>query len=583
MKKIKNERFSILKQLSPFLSSNKISFLGIIIIKLLGMSLSLITPAIYLILVDDVMTDGNLSMLLVVVGGYIGVFVIQTLCSIFNKKAYNHYFIIFKTKLKRCILSKITSFRMQDYEIYSSGDLKNRLESDTTVCEGFIMSHIVDYIYSILNCIIISVILLWSNWILAIVGFVMIPLSFLFSKIMAKKAGAVSNKYRSEYGEYEGFVHNSIQGWKEVKSNQLENRLTSLLERKWDAISKLFVKQQVLWFINRGFIAFKDMFITKMNLYFVGGLLILNGKFEVAALLVFMNYYEQFFGSISTITNLIVKLKTDKASIDRVIEVVNYDIPKSEKYNRESASITLEGVNFHYPNSEQTVLNKISFVIQNEKHTAIVGKSGCGKSTIVKLILGAFEPIKGIVMIGGQYTYNLDWQRELGVVTQEPILFNLSIEENLRIANKYATMEEIDDVCKKANIYDFIQSLPEGYNTLIGEKGVKLSGGQRQRLAIARVLLTNPKIVIFDEATSALDYENEKAVITAIKNLSKGRTVISVSHRLSSIIDADQVVAIDNGHIAGIGSHRELLNHNPVYDALFKNQYTKEMLNNVGS
>ena len=583
MKKIKSERLSLLKRLSPFLKSNKKSFSVVIIIKIIGMLLSLVSPAIYLVLVDDVMTDGRLKMLWVVLAGYVGVFVIQTLCSIINKKAYNHYFIIFNTKLKISIINKITSLRAQDYEKYSSGDLKNRLESDSGVFERFVMSHIVDYAYSILNCMIIGIILVYSNWILAIVGFVMVPLSFWFSKVMAKKAGAVSNEYRSEYGEYESFIHNSVQGWKEVKSNQLENELTNSLSQKWLKLSKLFVKQQVLWFVNRSFIAFKDMFITKMNLYFIGGLLILNGKYEVAALLVFMNYYEQFFGSISSITNLIVQFKTDKASISRVVELLDYVSPKSNEYESQSTSITVDDVSFNYPACESEVLKHVSFSIPPQKHTAIVGRSGCGKSTLVKLILGIYEPVNGNVMIGEQSTTNINWKRKMGVVMQDPTLFNLSIEDNLRMVNKYVTSEEIDSACNKANIYDFIQKLPDGYQTIIGEKGVKLSGGQRQRIAIARVLLLDPQIVIFDEATSSLDYENEKAVIEALKNLSKGRTVISISHRLSSIIDADQVVVVEGGAITGIGTHKELLNHNKLYDALFESQYTKEMLHYVNS
>ncbi len=581
MQKINSERLSLLKRLSPLLKSDKKSLSAVIIIKIVGMALSLVSPAIYLLLVDDVMTDGKLKILWVVLIGYIGVFVIQTLCTIVNKKAYNHYFILFNTKLKTGLLQKITSLRVQDYEKFSSGDLKNRLESDSEVFEKFIMSHIVDYAYSILNCLIIGIILICSNWILAIVGFVMVPLSFWFSKVMAKKAGAVSNEYRSEYGEYESFIHNSVQGWKEVKSNQLENELTNSLSQKWQKLSKLFVRQQILWFINRSFIAFKDMFITKMNLYFIGGLLILNGNYEVAALLVFMNYYEQFFGSVSDITNLIVQFRTDKASISRVVELLDYVPPESNEYDSKSASITVDNVSFNYPACENEVLNRVSFSIPSQKHTAIVGRSGCGKSTLVKLILGIYEPVNGNVMIGEQRTANINWKRKMGVVMQEPTLFNLSIEENLRMVNRFATSEEIDCACKKTNIYDFIQNLPDGYQTMIGEKGVKLSGGQRQRIAIARVLLLDPQIVIFDEATSSLDYENEKAVIEALKNLSKGRTVISVSHRLSSIIDADQVVVVDGGAITGIGTHKELLNHNKLYDALFESQYTKEMLHNV--
>lgn len=572
----KSERIKLFKRLYPFLKNQKLLYFALGGFKVFFLLLSLISPILYMILINDVMIDKKLYMLIWVVAGYIGIYLLQTLAIVLNKITYNRLFIKFRIRLQTSIMNKYTKMETSDYNNYDAGDLKNRIEGDLGVFEKFLNSHCLDYLYAVISALIIAAILLSLNWMLALFGFIMVPLSFQFAKVMGKKAGKVSNDYRENYGKYEGFLHSSLQNWKEIKVNSLEGHNTKILTSHWDKLSKLYVKNQMFWHINKSFIEFKDFFITRMNLYFIGGLLIINGNMEVAVLLVFMSYYEQFFGNISTITDLILGIKTDRPSIDRTLEILDYPEADKLKVKNLKDDIRIDNLFFSYPKSDLMVLKNINLTISPRQHIAIVGRSGCGKTTLVKLIMGAYKPNDGVIHIGGYDIQKIDMEsigQKIGIVMQDPMLFNLTIRENLQFAKKRVTQSELDSACKQADIFNFIQTLPNQYETIIGERGIKLSGGQKQRLAIARTILMNPDVIIFDEATSSLDHESEKAIIGSIKCLSENKTIITIAHRLSSVLNADNVVVMDAGEIICNGTHEELKDKNEIYDLLFKKQY----------
>lgn len=576
MKLCKSERIKIFKKLYPLIHSYKYLYFLLGVFKAFFLTLGLISPIFYLMLINDVMIKKNLIMIVWVVGGYIGIYLLETLGITLNKIVYNKFYFNFRLRLRMQLLHKYMQMDISNFQEYDSGDLKNRIEGDVGAIEKFLNAHCIDYIYAILSAFVIGIILLSINWMLALFGFLMIPLSFLITKVMGKKAGEASKSYRDHYGKYEGFLHSTIQNWKEIKTNNLEDKEDILMIQHWKKLSPLFIKQNIYAFINRTFIGFKDLFIIKMNLYFIGGLLIINGRLEIALLLVFMNYYEQLIGNISGITDLMLGLKTDMPSIDRVLEIIDH--PESNKHKIENLTdnISVKNISFTYPNTEKKVLQDINFNVNSKDHIAIVGRSGCGKTTLTKLLLGLYKPDDGVIYIGGHNLQEISSDsigHKIGVVMQDPMLFNLTIRENLLFAKRHATQEELDNACKKANIYDFIQEMPDKYETVIGERGIKLSGGQKQRLAIARTILFNPDMIIFDEATSSLDHESETAILSSIKQLSQGKTIITIAHRLSSVLDSSSVIVMDAGKIIAIGTHENLKEKNEIYDLLFKKQY----------
>lgn len=239
-------------------------------------------------------------------------------------------------------------------------------------------------------------------------------------------------------------------------------------------------------------------------------------------------------------------------------------------------NIEFNKVTFNYRSSDTEVLKNINLKINPGEKVAVVGRSSSGKTTLIKLMLGLYEPTEGNILIDNKIIKDispLDLHKNIGVVMQDNFLFNMTIKENLLLAKPSATDDEIKEACKMAYIDEFIETLPQGYMTLIGEKGIKLSGGQKQRLSIAKVMLSAPNIIVFDEATSALDHESEKFIHMVIENISKGRTIIIIAHRLSSILSADKIVVLNEGKISTIGTHKELLGKDKVYDALFRKQY----------
>lgn len=578
MKKIPGERKAIYNQIKLYLKGFRSQALKLSATKLILLAVDLLTPFLFKLLIDNVMIDRQINMLKFILIGYIAAFIISTIALTYQKyitNKLNKYTFNIRHKLWKNYINMPPDI----YEKFNAGDLKNRLDTDTDTFKSFITDQTMDYIFYWIIGFVDAIILLYINWKLALFGFLMVPLSFWMTKWLGGKLKKSREIQRKTFGKYEGWLQGSLQGWKEIKALNLEKSESKTFTHYWHILSKQIFATRMYWFGNRCFIAIKDFFITKMNIYFIGGLLIINGEITIGSLLIFMKYYEQMFSSIGSINDLDIQLNSDIPSIERVMEALNLDIatcenlPPKEKFK---GNIEFKDVTFKYASSEAEVLQNIKLEILPGQKIAIVGRSGCGKTTLVKLLLGLYEPIEGSIFIDGNNIKDMSpitLHRNIGVVMQDNFLFNMTIKENLLLGKPSATDEEIKAACKMAYINEFIENLSINYDTLIGEKGIKLSGGQKQRLSIAKVMLSAPNIIIFDEATSALDHESEKAIHAAIENISKDRTVIVIAHRLSSILSADKIIVLDNGKISATGSHEELLGKNKIYDALFRKQY----------
>ena len=574
-----NKRIEIFKKLFPFIKPEKRLYFYLAVFKAVLLGSSLTVPVFYKMLIQNVIIDKNLGMIVYVILGYAGLFLTDTLFIALNKKTYNTLFLKMKIRIRQKLFKKINGMEYTDAAQFESGDLMKRAESDIDVIENFFNKHVLEYAYAIISIAVISIILLSMSWQLALFGFAMVPISFLFANFMGKKVGVVGARLREEYGSYNTFLHDTLQNWKDVKANNLQENEDSAMQDHWARIAPLRIKSQVLWFVNRGFIAFKDQFITKMNLYFVGGIFIINGNLEVAVLLVFMSYYEKFFANIALITDAVVNLKKDEPSIERVLELTDKKEDIRPKASLQGSSITVENITFSYNGELGDVLKDVSIKVNEKEHVAIVGRSGCGKTTLAKLILGLYSPIEGRICVGGYDISHISHEslnRKINIVMQNPALLNLSFRENLLLARHDASVDEIRYACEIADIHSFIASLPDGYDTIIGEKGIKLSGGQKQRLAIARTFLYNPDIIIFDEATSSLDSESEKNILKSVEKLSEHKTLITIAHRLSSVIAANRVYVMDKGKISASGTHSELKGNNDIYDMMFAGQYNTD-------
>ena len=310
---------------------------------------------------------------------------------------------------------------------------------------------------------------------------------------------------------------------------------------------------------------------------FTCGKLFVLGTLTFSLFNVIESYLWRIDDVVESLSDFGVSFNKVTVSLKRIDEILNNKLYNDEKYgnielNDTKGYIEFKNVLFKYKNDEDYTLRGLNMSIVPNKKIAVVGKSGNGKSTLFNLLLRYFDSTEGSIFIDDVNILDLteeSLRNNISVIRQNPFLFNLSILDNFRLVKENVTLDEIKDVCKKAYIDDYIMSLPNGYNTIIGEGGVNLSGGQKQRLAIARTLLLNTKIILFDEATSALDNESQKYIKRTIDNLVKDHTIIIIAHRLSTIIDADIINVIDKGKLVGTGKHEELLKSNKVYKKLY--------------
>ncbi len=547
-------RMGLVQTLKPYLHGQGKFLVSLGGLKIYAMILALCTPQLYRLLVDRVLIKGEINSLWWLMGAYVAIYVFESLGVVLERRSNNRVFSILKLRLQKKMLREVTNMPHQDYVGYVFSDLKARLEDDTVAIERFFKEHIIEYSVSILSIIVLGAMMLTISPILAAIGFVAIPLAFMVAKFMGKHAGLVAKEFRHQHAQYEAFVYNAFEHWREIKSSCLEEDHSKTLEGHWSTLTPLFVKRQVFWLINRTFIAFKDFFITWMNLYFIGGLLIINNHLSVDVLLMFMLYYALFYSHIEKMANAVGTLSSEMAAIQRIVgllEQTHYKdmqaTRRSEPTISEPLHLEVKNLTFSYSEERAPVLSQVSATFEANSHTAITGPSGCGKTTLAKILLGQYTPQEGLITIGNvplDQISSTTRAKVLGAVMQEPYLLNLSIADNLRLAKPKATMAELRRACEHAAIASFIETLPQGFETVIGERGVKLSGGQKQRLAIARTILRDPKIIIFDEATSSLDNENEQYILQTMASISASKTLISIAHRQSTVEVAERVLSL---------------------------------------
>ena len=309
-------------------------------------------------------------------------------------------------------------------------------------------------------------------------------------------------------------------------------------------------------------------------------LLIINGTGSFAFFMAMTYYVYRFMNTIELMMNLSTSIQKMRVSIERLSEILDNKLYKDEKFGIVSktdilGNVEFKNITFKYPNEEKEIFEEFNLTIPTGKKVAIVGKSGQGKTTIFNLLLRYFDSDAGVILVDDIpiEDFTEDSLREnIAIIRQEPFIFNKTILENLKIIDPYMSLKKIRNACKLAEIDEYIMSLPNKYDTMIGEGGINLSGGQKQRLAIARALLKNSKIILFDEATSALDNDNQSKIKQAIDNLVKDHTIIIVAHRLSTIIDADVIYLIDGGKVVASGTHKQLLKKSLIYKNLYINE-----------
>lgn len=520
-------------------------------LKLVFMGISLVSPFLYQVLIDKGFTQRNENIVLLIVAGNILIFFTESLFSFIEMRLGIKYNNRLKLNISSSILNKFVKTPYYKYKNYDVGETKRLIDDESNIFSSYIQSQIIDKSYNYIMLISATICMAVYNIWLAIFAWLMIPLSFFLTNIFAKKSNELNEKWRTNWIDYESWLINNLNAWKEVKINNYSPRLLKLFIRKWKNLCILFFKRQMLFIANYSLNDFKDTFIVKMNIYFLGALFIMQGNLTVGALLAFMQYYEKTISSVNGINTVKMSLSEMQPAISRIIEIDDSHKTQQQIMNN-NYDIKYEKIKFSYNSSTEYIISDFSLDIPYGSNVLLQGSSGIGKTTLIKLLLGLYEPTEGKITIGNLLASEVaecDHDNTIGAVMQDSFMFSLSIIDNFKLVNPVITNEEIVKACEKAHIDDFINSLSDKYDTLLHENSNNISGGQKQRLSLAMAIAQNPLIVILDEVTSALDMETESAIREVIRNEFKGKTVINISHTYDDIDVFDLIVNIKNDGI----------------------------------
>lgn len=494
---------------------------------------------------------------------------------------YNYLEIKFMRNVSKDLYRKITDLPARSFEEIGVGEFINRLYTDPDRVMQLLQSLIKLICKSLVIAFVFGLCFYISFWLGLEVIIFGITMGFISYRFFPK----IKNTQQEIKKDSDIYVKNAtenVTGIREIKALGIKKNIEKLMFGKVDNLfdkSAKIRKYETFYYNLNNLIYFILQFIILISC----GYLVVKGKIAYSIFIVIENYIWRIDEVVESISDFGVNYNKVKVSLNRIDEIINNRLYSDEKFGKKNIKnlkgiIEFKDVSFKYNKDEENVLNGLNLKLVPNKKIAIVGRSGNGKSTVFNLLLRYFDATKGKILIDGINIKDLSedcLRNSISIIRQAPFLFNMSILDNFKLVKEDASLEEIRKVCKRAYIDDYISSLPNGYDTIIGEGGINLSGGQKQRLAIARTLLLDTKIILFDEATSALDNESQEYIKRTIDDLVIDHTVIIVAHRLSTIIDADIINVIEKGTLSASGTHEELLKNSSVYNSL----YSSESLN----
>jgi len=487
--------------------------------------------------------------------------------------------------MRTSLVSHLHKMPLSFFTSTKTGEIMNRVSNDVDNIDNVVTGTLTSIVTSVVTIATTVVWMFLWNWRLALLSIIIVPLMVLPLGPVGRRMYNARRQTREKRDQIESITQEtlSISGITLIKSFARESYERSRFYRVGTDLMQLEIK---LAMVGRWFIASIGAMVTvgPAIVWFGGGWLALAGSIDVGVVVAFVQYIQfRLYGPGAALAGIQVQVVSALAVFERIFGYLDmtpeeYDPPNAVALATARGQIRFEDVQFSYGN-DRTALQGITFTVEPGQVAAFVGPSGAGKTTITQLVPRFYDPQGGRVLVDGHDVRTLTLEslrRDIGIVTQETYLFHDTIANNLRYAKPEATDEELRAASQAANIDEFVTSLPEGYKTVVGERGHKLSGGERQRLAIARVLLKNPRILILDEATSSLDSHSEAAIQAALVPLMRGRTSLVIAHRLSTILSADVIFVVEGGRIVESGTHAVLLARNGPYARLYNKQFRDE-------
>lgn len=565
---------------APYLGIYRWQIVEIVIYLALSVAFTLGLARMQGILLDTALIPRDLHALLVIMGVLIGAFIFISLVLLRQTYLTAYVSESILRNMRRRMFSLVQYLHPGFFQTMQTGDILSRMTNDLDEIESAFNQTLTQGILMILTLVGAVVLIFILDWKLAILALVGMPLFLITGRYFGPATARASLECQQHLGEATSTLQENLGAQAIVKAFGLQKRVIDDYSRNLNALFRSSLRLTFLAGIF-GISVNSIAYAIQLAILGVGGWFVIGGNLTVGTLFAFLALMGQIIGPVQSISNILEAIQSASGAMERVNELLKAeptiaDKPTAQKLERLSQAIRFENVDFSYAeDQEQPTLHNLNLEIPAGATVAVVGTSGSGKSTLLNLLLRFYDPQQGHVIFDSVDLQQaaLDSLRgQMGIVFQDNILFNTSIRENIRLGHLEATDAEVEEAAKAAEIHELIMSMPQGYDTAVGERGDRLSGGQRQRIAIARAIIRNPSILLLDEATSALDPQTEAEINATLSRLAQRHTTVNVTHHLASTINADRIYVIDRGVLVEAGTHNELIERDGLYAKLCQEQ-----------
>ena len=488
--------------------------------------------------------------------------------------------------IRQALFDKIQSLSFLEIDKFKTSSLITRLTNDVTQVQNMVMMALRGMVRSPLICLGGIIMSLTISIKLSMIFLIAIPLIILSVTLITSKSIPFFTEMQKKIDNVNLVMRENLLGVRVVKAFAIEDKVRQRFSNANEELMDTSIKAQEVTILLWPLVTL-IMNLSVVAVLWFGGNYVNNGSLEIGKIMAFINYLVQIMGSLNMLVMIIINFSRAKVSAERINEVLDIESSIKDTENTEKIDnfdVEFKDVYFKYNKDGEYVLKDISFKASEGEKIGIIGPTGSGKSSLISLIPRLYDTTSGSVMIGNKDVRSLkikDLRKIIGVVLQDTTLFSGSIADNLRFGMEDANEEMMDSATRDAQAFEFINSSNEGYNREVGQRGKNLSGGQKQRISIARTLIKNPKILILDDSSSALDMETESKLQNSLKNRMKDSTVFLIAQRISAVMDSDKIIVLDNGEIAAIGTHKELIKNCEIYRSIAISQLGEEAVLNV--